>query len=105
MSTKVNLVDPKWIASLYALLVSVFCILFFTYSDVDFFTALIKTFFTIIAFYILGIVTASFINFVLVNFSSKEEDECIQSEEGDLSEQESQSQQEAIQTNQANQQT
>jgi uncharacterized membrane protein YgaE (UPF0421/DUF939 family) len=73
LSNKVFLLEPKWIASMYALVASVVCILVFTYSDMDFFQALTKTFFTVVAFYLLGIATASLVNFIMLNFSKKDE--------------------------------
>ncbi len=66
-------IDPKWIASLYALSATAVCILIFTYSSVDFLTALLKTFFTAISFYLIGIITSALINFIVINFASKEE--------------------------------
>ncbi len=63
-------VDPKWIASLYALSATAVCILIFTYSSVDFFTAFLKTFFTAISFYFIGIITSALINFAVINFTS-----------------------------------
>ncbi len=58
------IIEPKWIASLYALSAVAVCTLIFTYNGIDFINALIKTFFSAIAFYLLGIVTSSLINFI-----------------------------------------
>jgi len=66
-------VDPKWVASLYGLSATAVCILVFTYSSTDFMTALLKTFFTSIAFYLTGIVTSALINFIVLNFFKKKE--------------------------------
>lgn len=57
-------IEPKWIASLYALSAVAVCTLIFTYNGTDFINALIKTFFSAVAFYLLGIVTSSLINFI-----------------------------------------
>jgi len=62
--------DPKWIASLYALSATSVCILVFTYGSVDFFTAILKTFFTAVSFYFIGIITSALINFVIINFTN-----------------------------------
>ncbi len=69
------IVDPKWIASLYALSATAVCILVFTYGNIDFLTALLKTFFTAISFYLIGIITSSLINFIIINFISKDDEE------------------------------
>ena len=73
-------VEPKWIASIYALTATAVCILIFTYSDVDFFTALLKTFFTAISFYFFGIIMSSLINFIVINFHSDNEQPIAQKE-------------------------
>jgi len=82
-------VDPKWIASFYALVASAVCILIFTYNGTEFFDAFVKTFFTVVAFYLLGIITASFINFVLINFSHKEDEGCGEASQEEESEENS----------------
>ncbi len=68
------LFEAKKVGSLYALIAIAFCILVFTYNNVDFFNALLRTFFTSIAFYILGIVSAYIMNFVSVNAQSKDKE-------------------------------
>ncbi len=67
------LIDPKWISSFYALVATAVCTLIFTYKGVDFIDAFIKTFFTVISFYIFGLVTAAAINFYYMNFVKKHE--------------------------------
>ena len=62
-------IDPKWIASLYALSATAVCILVFTYSNIDFLTAFLKTFFTAVSFYFIGIITSALINFAIINFT------------------------------------
>ncbi len=62
-------IDPKWIASLYALSATAVCILVFTYSSIDFLTAFLKTFFTAVSFYFIGIITSALINFAIINFT------------------------------------
>ncbi len=69
------LVDPKWIASLYGLSATAACVLIFTYSNTDFSSALLKTFFTSFAFYLIGIVVSSVINFVLIMRRQSEKEE------------------------------
>ncbi len=64
--------DPKWIASLYGLSATAVCILVFTYNNTDFASALIKTFLTSVAFYLMGIVVSSVVNFVVSMRISKE---------------------------------
>jgi len=62
------LLDPKWISSFYALVATAVCILIFTYKGVNFFDAFIKTFFTVISFYLFGLITAAGVNFYSVSF-------------------------------------
>ncbi len=68
------LLEAKRVGSLYALIAIAFCILIFTYNNIDFFNAVLRTFFTSIAFYILGIVSAYIVNFVSLNAQSKNEE-------------------------------
>ncbi len=72
------LFEAKRVGSLYALIAVAFCILIFTYNNVGFFNAILKTFFTSVAFYILGIVSAYVINFVSVNARSKNEEQSVE---------------------------
>ncbi len=69
------LLDPKWISSFYALVATAVCTLVFTYKGVDFFNAFIKTFFTVISFYLFGLITAAAVNFYYLTFVKKEEEE------------------------------
>ncbi len=62
------LVDPKWISSFYALVATAVCTLIFTYKGVSFFDAFIKTFFTVVSFYLFGLITAAAVNFYYINF-------------------------------------
>ncbi len=69
------LLDPKWISSFYALVATAVCTLIFTYKGVDFFNAFIKTFFTVVSFYLFGLITAAAVNFYYMNFIKTEETE------------------------------
>ena len=68
------LLEAKRVGSLYALIAIAFCILIFTYNNINFFNAVLRTFFTSIAFYILGIVSAYVVNFVSLNAHSENEE-------------------------------
>lgn len=65
--------EPKWISSIYALSAFSVCVLKFTYNQTGFVEGLTKTFFTVIAFYVFGIVTSSIVNFIVLNFVNEEE--------------------------------
>ncbi len=84
------LLDPKWISSFYALVATAVCTLIFTYKGIDFFDAFVKTFFTVVSFYLFGLITAAAVNFYYMNFIKVEEsleeseDDEEQSEEGEV---------------------
>ncbi|WP_022670098.1 hypothetical protein [Hippea alviniae] len=85
------LLDPKWISSFYALVATAVCTLIFTYKGVDFFEAFIKTFFTVISFYLFGVATAAVVNYFSLMFRKEEEHEQEQEEESQQEEGESES--------------
>ncbi len=87
------LLDPKWISSFYALVATAVCTLVFTYKGVDFFDAFIKTFFTVVSFYLFGLITAAAVNFYYINFIKPKEEETEeqgQEQEGEAGEEEQQ---------------
>ena len=88
------LLDPRWISSFYALVATAVCTLIFTYKGVDFFTAFIKTFFTVVSFYLFGLITAAAVNFYYLTFVKKDEELEAQEE---TTEEELQQQEEAEQ--------
>ncbi len=67
------LLDPKWISSFYALVATAVCTLIFTYKGINFFDAFVKTFFTVVSFYLFGLITAAAVNFYYMNFIKVEE--------------------------------
>ncbi len=84
------LLDPKWISSFYALVATAVCTLVFTYKGVDFFNAFVKTFFTVISFYLFGLITAAAVNFYHLTFIKKDEEleTQVETEEEELQQQE-----------------
>ncbi len=84
------LLDPKWISSFYALVATAVCTLIFTYKGVDFFDAFIKTFFTVVSFYLFGLITAAAVNFYYINFVKPKEEEAEQQEGEESGEEEQQ---------------
>jgi len=87
------LLDPKWISSFYALVATAVCTLVFTYKGVDFFDAFIKTFFTVVSFYLFGLITAAAVNFYYINFVRSKEEKA-EEQEGETGEAEEQEQEE-----------
>ncbi len=94
------LLDPKWISSFYALVATAVCTLIFTYKGVDFFEAFIKTFFTVVSFYLFGIATAALVNYIYLMFMKKDEEELEEQSEEEQQEQESSEEQQEIQEEQ-----
>ncbi len=88
------LLDPKWISSFYALVATAVCTLIFTYKGVDFFDAFIKTFFTVVSFYLFGLITAAAVNFYYINFVKPKKEETEQQDGEESGEEEQQEQEE-----------
>ncbi len=86
------LLDPKWISSFYALVATAVCTLVFTYKGVDFFNAFIKTFFTVISFYLFGLITAAAVNFYYLTFVKKEEEAEDETESEEIQQEEAEQQ-------------
>ncbi len=86
------LLDPKWISSFYALVATAVCTLVFTYKGVDFFNAFIKTFFTVISFYLFGLITAAAVNFYYLTFVKKEEEAEEETESEEIQQEEAEQQ-------------